>query len=420
MRVVVALGGNALLRRGRAADRGEPARERARRVQGARAGRARARARDLARQRPAGRPARAAGLGLHGGRPVPARPARRADRGDDRLPDPAGARQRAAVREAPRVAADADRGRRGRSGVRRSDEADRADLRRGRTPERLAAEKGWMFKPDGDSFRRVVPSPLPKRIFGLEPLEWLLEQGCVVICAGGGGIPVMYTDEPVPAGPAARRRRGRDRQGPRERAARRATCDADALVIVTDVDAVYAGWGTPEQRAIRRATPGGARRAPSSRPARWGRRSGPRARSSRRRAGSRRSARSRTRRRCCAARPARSSPATRTDWNSKPRRAHDRDAASRKRQPRVETRRLARPDGEERARELGVDPAVGLDTAEVEQRRGAVRPEQARGGAEGAGLARVPAPVPRPDAARPARRRDRQHRRAAGVRRPVS
>ena len=72
---------------------------------------------------------------------------------------------------------------------------------------------------------------------------------------------------------AARRRRGRDRQGPRERAARRATCGADALAIVTDVDAVYAGWGTPEQRAIRRATPGGARRAPSSRRARWGRRS---------------------------------------------------------------------------------------------------------------------------------------------------
>ena len=41
---------------------------------------------------------------------------------------------------------------------------------------------------------------MPQRIFGLEPLEWLLEKGCVVICAGGGGIPVMYTDEPAPAG----------------------------------------------------------------------------------------------------------------------------------------------------------------------------------------------------------------------------
>ena len=87
-----------------------------------------------------------------------------------------------------------------RPGLRRPDEADRADLRRRRTSERLAAEKGWTFKPDGDSFRRVVPSPLPQRIFGIEPIEWLLEHGCVVICAGGGGIPVMYTDEPAPAG----------------------------------------------------------------------------------------------------------------------------------------------------------------------------------------------------------------------------
>ena len=68
------------------------------------------------------------------------------------------------------------------------------------SPPRLAEEKGWLFKPDGDSFRRVVPSPLPQRIFGVEPVEWLLAHDCVVICAGGGGIPVMYTDEPVPAG----------------------------------------------------------------------------------------------------------------------------------------------------------------------------------------------------------------------------
>jgi carbamate kinase len=64
----------------------------------------------------------------------------------------------------------------------------------------LAAEKGWTFKPDGASMRRVVPSPLPRRIFGVETIELLLGQGCVVICAGGGGIPVMYTDESVPAG----------------------------------------------------------------------------------------------------------------------------------------------------------------------------------------------------------------------------
>ena len=56
------------------------------------------------------------------------------------------------------------------------DEADRADLRRGGVGRGSRREKGWTFKPDGDSFRRVVPSPLPQRIFGIEPIEWLLEQ----------------------------------------------------------------------------------------------------------------------------------------------------------------------------------------------------------------------------------------------------
>ena len=119
----------------------------------------------------------------------------------------------------------------------------------------LAAEKGWTFKPDGDSFRRVVPSPKPQRIFGLEPLEWLLEKDCVVVCAGGGGIPVMYVDEPVPAG---RRLVGVEAVIDKDFASALLAIDlkADALVIATDVDAVYSGWGTPEQHAIRRASPG--------------------------------------------------------------------------------------------------------------------------------------------------------------------
>jgi carbamate kinase len=119
---------------------------------------------------------------------------------------------------------------------------------------RLAAEKGWRFKPDGESFRRVVPSPLPKRIFGLEPVEWLLEHGCVVICAGGGGIPVMYTDEPVPAG---RQLVGVEAVIDKDLASALLGEDlrSEALLIVTDVDAVYSGWGTSEQRAIRRASP---------------------------------------------------------------------------------------------------------------------------------------------------------------------
>ena len=119
---------------------------------------------------------------------------------------------------------------------------------------KLAEQKGWAFSLDGDYFRRVVPSPLPRRIFGLDPVEWLLEQGCVVVCAGGGGIPVMYTEESVPAG---RRLVGVEAVIDKDLASALLAKDlrADALAVITDVDAVYEGWGTPEKRAIRRATP---------------------------------------------------------------------------------------------------------------------------------------------------------------------
>jgi len=120
--------------------------------------------------------------------------------------------------------------------------------------DRLAADKGWAFKPDGDSFRRVVPSPAPKRIFEIEAIRSLLEQGAVVICAGGGGIPTRYTDEPVPAG---RRLVGVEAVIDKDLASALLAIDldADVLLIVTDVDASYADWGTPEQRPIRRADP---------------------------------------------------------------------------------------------------------------------------------------------------------------------
>src|SRR5262245_7321390 len=118
----------------------------------------------------------------------------------------------------------------------------------------LGKDKGWTFKPDGDSMRRVVPTPLPKRNFGLETIEVLLRDGAVVICAGGGGIPVMYTDEAVPAG---RRLVGIEAVIDKDLASALLAADlkADVLAIVTDVDGVYAGWGTPDQRLISRATP---------------------------------------------------------------------------------------------------------------------------------------------------------------------
>ena len=131
-------------------------------------------------------------------------------------------------------------------------QADRPDLHQGgvgaaRRGEELGA------KPDGDSFRRSSPVR-SRRIFGIEPVEWLLDHDCVVICAGGGGIPVMYTDEPAPAG---RQLVGVEAVIDKDLASALLAKElqADALAIVTDVDAVYSDWGTPDQRAIRRATP---------------------------------------------------------------------------------------------------------------------------------------------------------------------
>jgi carbamate kinase len=118
----------------------------------------------------------------------------------------------------------------------------------------LAADKGWTFKPDADGFRRVVPSPLPKRIFGIPAIRALLDGGWIVICSGGGGIPTRYTDEPAVPG---RRLEGVEAVIDKDLASSLLAADigADALVIATDVDAVYADWGTPDQHPIRHATP---------------------------------------------------------------------------------------------------------------------------------------------------------------------
>ena len=117
--------------------------------------------------------------------------------------------------------------------------------------ERLAAEKGWAIKPDGDKWRRVVASPEPKRIFELRPMKWLLEKHTIVIAAGGGGIPTAYDPQ------AERRLVGVecviDKDLATELLARE--LNADLYVMLTDADAVYEGWGTPARRAIRRATP---------------------------------------------------------------------------------------------------------------------------------------------------------------------
>lgn len=114
-----------------------------------------------------------------------------------------------------------------------------------------AAAKGWTVKQDGRYWRRVVPSPLPKRIFQLRPIEWLLERGTTVIAAGGGGIPTMY------AKGQPRRLVGVECVIDKDRASALLAREigADFFVVATDADAVYRDWGQPSQRAIRSGTP---------------------------------------------------------------------------------------------------------------------------------------------------------------------
>ena len=115
--------------------------------------------------------------------------------------------------------------------------------------ERLAKERGWSIAPDGDMFRRVVASPRPKHIFEIRPVRWLLERGTIVICAGGGGIPTCYDADHKLVGVEA--------------VIDKDLCSAllaqelaaDMLVVATDVDAAYVGWGTPDKKAIAQAHP---------------------------------------------------------------------------------------------------------------------------------------------------------------------
>jgi carbamate kinase len=117
--------------------------------------------------------------------------------------------------------------------------------------DRIPAGKGWTFRQDGNAWRRVVPSPRPKRIFEIRPICWLLEQGAVVICTGGGGIPVMYR-----AGKEGGLT-GVEAVIDKDFASALLAEDtlADLFIMATDVEGVYRDWGTPEARLIRHTTP---------------------------------------------------------------------------------------------------------------------------------------------------------------------
>lgn len=112
----------------------------------------------------------------------------------------------------------------------------------------LTKKYGWSMMPDGSHFRRSVPSPAPKRILELSIIQLLIQHGITVICVGGGGIPVVkkangsyigveaVIDKDFASGLLAEQ------------------INADALLLLTDVDGVYLGWGTEQQKQFHKIT----------------------------------------------------------------------------------------------------------------------------------------------------------------------
>ncbi len=115
--------------------------------------------------------------------------------------------------------------------------------------KRLAEQRGWSIARDGDAWRRVVASPRPVRILEIEVIRLLVAQGVTVICAGGGGIPVTQRADGAYIGVEA----VIDKDHASGLLA--AELQADAFLMLTDVPAVFTGWGTPAQRALGDVTP---------------------------------------------------------------------------------------------------------------------------------------------------------------------
>lgn len=118
----------------------------------------------------------------------------------------------------------------------------------------LAAERGWVMRRDGTSWRRVVASPEPRELVELPLIQALLAAGVLVICAGGGGIPVVADGAGVLHGVEA----VVDKDLTAALLAR--AVDADVLLLLTDVEAVMDDFGAAGARPIRRATPAEMRR----------------------------------------------------------------------------------------------------------------------------------------------------------------
>ena len=116
----------------------------------------------------------------------------------------------------------------------------------------LAEQRRWAIRPDGSHWRRVVASPEPKEIIQLEAIRRLVQADFLVVCVGGGGVPVVRSggghvgveaviDKDLASALLA--------EG----------LSADLLVLATDVDAVYVDWGDSGQRALSQVTPAGLR-----------------------------------------------------------------------------------------------------------------------------------------------------------------
>lgn len=114
---------------------------------------------------------------------------------------------------------------------------------------RIARERGWTIARDGEFFRRVVPSPEPRSFVELGAIRILVGHGVLVICSGGGGVPVVAEE--------GGGLRGVEAVIDKDRAAGLLAreLEADLLLMLTDVAAVQLGWGTPDARPIGRTTP---------------------------------------------------------------------------------------------------------------------------------------------------------------------
>jgi carbamate kinase len=113
----------------------------------------------------------------------------------------------------------------------------------------LATQMGWTFMPDASGFRRAVPSPIPLRIREINIIRLLVHSGMIVVCAGGGGIPVIASADGSLRGAEAVIDKDLSAALLAEQ------IDADALLLLTDVAAVWTKWPMSDGQAIRHATP---------------------------------------------------------------------------------------------------------------------------------------------------------------------